>query len=697
MKGKRVVALALTGCLMFGQTAWAEGTGGEKEQSEITQEEQTVDNSEQEDAGSEQTVIQSDAGDDVTVKERPEDAIVFQDSNLEAKLLNTWDGIDENKDGYISKSEMLKLKNLYISDSNITDLSGLEYAENLERIILRGNKELKDVHVLSELENLKYIDLRGTGVSTDDKWKLANIYSELQLSLGDKINCIINGKIFDDGESVIEKVSGDDVVSIDGSKLFAEKKGIELLKITAGNNSKNITVEVKGIPAEQEVGENSDASINDYAESTILGSNGELWEVYPEPKRLNKNVKRYVGGYVYLGEETIEYAYHLQQNNSLWSDDQKLAENVEKFSGLYALDKKGTLIDIYNEEVPKVENVISWVEYVGGQDTGVDSDGSKLREGGYWIFFLKNDGTLWRRKENNRGEVIPAPEKISENVELLGEEGYLCKNGQYISFDGENNLSNAASLPTGPVYCQYYTGTDGHTHFCAYEEWIDLGKVNIKKADYNYTDDYEFECYYLTDENELYRITDSKVGKSKVEKVASDVQKFGRENYKGTDGLWRKYSDGKSGTTEEPVVVQTVYSDESGDHIWKLEDYGVANDYNVKKNDIFILNHVKELVLLGKWGEKRVYAIRTDGTLWDITGVPEKLVDLNSGKMLAGDVNADGEVDIQDLRSILRYVCEKEEFDEDQKSAADVDANGEVDIKDLRKVIRYVSGKESAL
>lgn len=90
MKGKRVVALALTGCLMFGQTAWAEGTGGEKEQSEITQEEQTVDNSEQEDAGSEQTVVQSDDGDDVTVKERPEDAIVFQDSNLEAKLLNTY-------------------------------------------------------------------------------------------------------------------------------------------------------------------------------------------------------------------------------------------------------------------------------------------------------------------------------------------------------------------------------------------------------------------------------------------------------------------------------------------------------------------------------------------------------------------------------------------------------------------------------
>lgn len=68
---------------------------------------------------------------------------------------------------------------------------------------------------------------------------------------------------------------------------------------------------------------------------------GNFEETYPESKRLNKNVKRYVGGYVYWGKETIEYVYHLQQNNSLWSDDQKLAENVKKFSGLYALDKRG--------------------------------------------------------------------------------------------------------------------------------------------------------------------------------------------------------------------------------------------------------------------------------------------------------------------------------------------------------------------
>ena len=66
----------------------------------------------------------------------------------------------------------------------------------------------------------------------------------------------------------------------------------------------------------------------------------------------------------------------------------------------------------------------------------------------------------------------------------------------------------------------------------------------------------------------------------------------------------------------------------------------------------------------------------------------------------------DGITDTEDMIGIAGFDREdyistdengEEEFDEDQKSVADVDANGEVDIKDLRKVIRYVSGKESVL
>lgn len=62
-----------------------------------------------------------------------------------------------------------------------------------------------------------------------------------------------------------------------------------------------------------------------------------------------------------------------------------------------------------------------------------------------------------------------------------------------------------------------------------------------------------------------------------------------------------------------------------------------------------------------------------------------------------GDVNEDQTVDIQDLRTILRYVCGKIELTERQLKIADIDGNGEVDIQDLRKVLRFVCGKIESL
>ena len=101
--------------------------------------------------------------------------------------------------------------------------------------------------------------------------------------------------------------------------------------------------------------------------------------------------------------------------------------------------------------------------------------------------------------------------------------------------------------------------------------------------------------------------------------------------------------------------------------------------------------------MLGDLDDEKVYAIRTDGTLWNIQGVPEQVMDLNVQKLLKGDVDGDGEVNIQDLRTILRVVCEKEKLNADQLTCADVNEDGKLDIQDLRKVLRYVCGKEEAL
>ena len=60
---------------------------------------------------------------------------------------------------------------------------------------------------------------------------------------------------------------------------------------------------------------------------------------------------------------------------------------------------------------------------------------------------------------------------------------------------------------------------------------------------------------------------------------------------------------------------------------------------------------------------------------------------------IRGDVTGDSQVTVQDLRMILRAVCQKVTLTEDQIKAGDVTDDGKVGIEDLRKVLRYICGK----
>ena len=58
-----------------------------------------------------------------------------------------------------------------------------------------------------------------------------------------------------------------------------------------------------------------------------------------------------------------------------------------------------------------------------------------------------------------------------------------------------------------------------------------------------------------------------------------------------------------------------------------------------------------------------------------------------------GDVDDNGNVNIADLRIVLRAVCRKVELTEEQRLAADVERDNNVDIQDLRKVLRFICKK----
>lgn len=60
---------------------------------------------------------------------------------------------------------------------------------------------------------------------------------------------------------------------------------------------------------------------------------------------------------------------------------------------------------------------------------------------------------------------------------------------------------------------------------------------------------------------------------------------------------------------------------------------------------------------------------------------------------IRGDVDSSGEVDISDLRMVLRDVCGKIELTGAQLTAADVETDGTINISDLRKILRFVCKK----
>lgn len=622
----------------------------------------------------------------VAVAQRPVDSIIFKDGNLEAALLESYRGIDKNQDGVISKSELFEVKSLCLSYQHITDLDGLQYAENLESINLQGNTELKSIEPIAGLKKIDYYNLKDTGIPVAEKWKLVEFNTEINMFLGNQEDLIGNGEFFNDDELTVEKINGDVVGKITGTTVIAISQGDESIKISCGAQSQIINIHVTGVQADQETGESSNVTVTDSDIYTVLDSNGTLWQLYPETKKLNKDIKRYIGGWIYSGKDAQKYAYELHKDNTLWSEDKKLVENVKDVSGHYVLDENDDLIDIYNQGTTVMENVSAWAE------RNLNYYDEDERE--EWCYVLKTDGTLWERKEVGKNETVNEFTQIAENIKAVSENGYLDNAGKYISFSGENNLENVETLPVGyENYQQYYMGTDGHTYYQIWNDWIDLGKINIIKNCGVWGNNNQ---YCLTDSGELYEVKREDKSCTKIADHVQEIKGGYVGVYRGEDGLWRSFDKKVTGTKENPVVIQEIYNNMNEYH---LEDYGVANDYNVTKNGVLFLTHVKEMFALNDYAEigRIVYAIRTDGTIWNITDVPELVVDLNSGTVVKGDVNGDGEVNVQDLRKILRFVCGKEELDASQQSAADVDVSGEVDIQDLRKILRYVCGKEEAL
>ena len=622
---------------------------------------------------------------DVTVKEMPDDVIKFNDYHLQNALCgvlystgNAPGTLDTDSDGYIMKSELEKVQFLLnnpLRNAAITDLTGFEYATNLQEIDLSGNTELKNVDSLYQLDNLTYINVSGTAVSGEDILNLMRFQDGYSITKGN-IEKLYTVDVSYDGYSFAMKViKGKDNIIVqdpDNMVFFGSALGQEcgdaIVRISCGDYDKDLHIQVEGIDDEQPL---SGAYTNDEIVSVgytgILDNTQRLWQTYPETILKRENVKQYVSGWVYGIEHQAKCEYALDEDGILWNTDTKIMENIQQVERRYALTNDKKLLDIYDDNLVQIEDVSKWSEnwYVwNGKRRGVS-------------YALKTDGSLWRRFETDKGDGSTKFEKIAENVRDIfesksGDGLYLLEDGTLMRDDLIHNgsdpsqglqsveLENLKELP----HWSFYKTLDGETYigdFDMIKEYHNIGRADVIDAVIEISNNYD-TSYYLTSQGQLFSFsesTGSQLVADDVEAIVADWQQ-NTIVYRGKDGLYRTIS-GEVGTTQNPVKIP-VNTNLSNCY---LEDCGIKDDYNLSLNGAILLDHVKNVI---DNNEDAIFLTRVDGTVWKIgyinegeeyrpdykIGIPEKIIGLRTDNVDLEMKDAQKEGALSDISSADR-------------------------------------------
>lgn len=579
--------------------------------------------------------------------------------DLSENLLTNADGLETVK----------TLTDLNLADNRLTDIQALAGLTSLTRLQLDRNVDLTDLSPIKELD--LYLSAYGIGAGDEERLDAAGL-EDLALMAGEFIDYPegSNGLLTDLTLEAAEGTQG--VVEIEksysGYHIRGVSSGTVTLTASLGEASREIKVTVTAMEDLPDAGEDYEgAGTSAGARDTILDSNKDLWQLYPEVKKLSGDVKQYVSGWIYHCEGGDDYAYIVKNDNTVWTADgqTKLAENVSRAENRYALKEDGTLVNLLNSGDEQIADVKDW--YIDYRN----------------VMILKEDGTIWMREENPMGKAPGTLTQIASGAkELAGETGYLREDGTLVSYSGRVLAQGVASVE-GTI--GYY---DADGYFCrkAGGTYARLGQFTVKDYLEIYDQGISY-TFYLTDDNKVYR----SIGAAGLKLMAEHADCLGNGYnagwvYQTADGLWYDCS-GNPVEAEEEVLSYTTDEDR--------RPFSVVREGKttiLKRSGVPILQDVVTV-----WSDVyTTYCLRTDGTVWNVTDVPVQVMDLAeppAPQYIRGDVDGDGKPGIEDLRLVLRHVCGKITLEGTAYQAADVTDDDDVGIDDLRKILRYVCGK----
>ena len=417
-----------------------------------------------------------------------------------------------------------------------------------------------------------------------------------------------------EGEDLIKESSSDDTVT-------ALEQGTAKIHISYTDEiSKDVTIHINPYE-DQTLGTGYEGTASGGA-SCILDSNGTLWTTSPEFKKLQTGVKQYISDRVfetknpYAGSVTYRNLnYYVDNNNVLWSEDnQKIAEDIVEAGQGGALDSKGNFYDLHAESPEPISNVVKWASEPG------------------FTLILKSDGIVWERNLFKWEQTFTKISDDAVDISAWKSQYTSVDDGAYLKSDGtvvkiqyftdrcDTEIYNVNAVAFGAYQPSYY---DESGNYYLLEDNVCVG--NIKVADIFLYDGSE-ESFYLilAEDGTLYFADD--LGDD-LTKIASDVAVLSNES-----GSWHfkdragQYYIAKSDKTVEKMTEVRIKKD---------GDYRLYNTYNGREQALVKYGIVLLDCVTDFWKNQdnnNVYALRTDGSVWNVTNSPVKLGTVNETK-----------------------------------------------------------------
>ncbi|WP_418750782.1 leucine-rich repeat domain-containing protein [Frisingicoccus sp.] len=520
---------------------------------------------------------------------------------------------------------MTNLTYLDLGRTAVLDFQVLSSLTGLERLQLYG-AWISDIEPLKMLPNLKYVSLSGTQITDEQRMELMEFQDELNLYVGDRI--FLGRDLFIPDICLSMEVTlpeGSEKVSYDDStrEVVAVAPGTARIHVKGGAAEKDITVTIQAVETDPAVGMDKHVNVqyipadisftaaND--DAVILDSDGQLWRLYPETELIQSDVKAYESCWVYNGDERVHYAYFIDKNDALWLNGVKKLDNVQKADFPYALDADNVLHHLYKDET--INGVQDWFSDKYGEVFHEDQDQT--------TYILKQDGTLWGKPQ---GELT----QVDSGVSQLGVYGeYLKTNGKYTTIWDGGSANNVIGLnkKVGGYYDK-----NGNFHF----EGINFGKNDVQAKLAFCDENADTQAYFLTTDGKIYHYNFSAdnpeleyVGDDAVSFASTDVSLKLKEDYvyRLRDGTYMK----ADGTPLEEGKVKEV-----GNYTLYLTK---NSECEVRKNGNLHLTKAEDI-----WfNAGRYFALRTDGTIWDITSNP-KLIFEDAASVSVSGVTLDKDV-----------------------------------------------------